>query len=330
MEIFSPQKKVFLGGLDGKSCPQRRAVAAVFGGDAGFAFPVSCGADKNGRSFRARIRRQAQQWRPHGERMKSTAGGALRISTRGAAGEEDSFRASYALVFACWRAFHRRLACPFLPMPVVEGRRRVSSHAVYGGMRVCCVASASDASRRARLTGKVRKVPSIICPVGRKFSRCHRSGPTCFGGRTAAYGSAQGPPPDAGKFFLDMPGSGFAPAGDREMFHYPADLKILPGPFLDVRLKGGGRTCSLSRRKLRASRAENAQWGRGLAIFLCLVCPCICALAGVVDVRRTLSLPSRLKGETARIFPRSLRRYARLLRRFCYMMRVVAPGSLGK
>ena len=127
-----------------------------------------------------------------------------------------------------------------------------------------------------------------------------------------------------------MPGSGFAPAGDREMFHYPADLKILPGPFLDVHLKGGGRTCPLSRRKLRASRAENAQWGRGLAIFLCLVCPCICALAGVVDVRRTLSLPSRLKGETARIFPRSLRRYARLLRRFCYMMRVVAPGSLGK
>ena len=83
----------------------------------------------------------------------------------------------------------------------------------------------------------------------------------------AAYGSVQGPLPDAGKFFLDMPGSGFAPAGDREMFHYPADLKILPGPFLDVRLKGGGRTCSLSRRKLRASRAENAQWGRGLAIF---------------------------------------------------------------
>ena len=47
-------------------------------------------------------------------------------------------------------------------------------------------------------------------------------------------------------------------------------------------------------------------------------------------VWRALSLPSRLKGQTARILPRSLRRYARLLRRFCYMMRVVAPGSLGK
>ena len=180
VEIFSAQICPFFRGENGKSCPQRRAVAAVFGGDAGFVFPVSCGADKNGRSFRARIRRQAQQWRPHGERMESTAGGALRISTRGAAGEEGSFRASYALVFACWRAFHRRLACPFLPMSVVEGRRRVSSHVAYRDMRVCCVASASAASRRARLTGKVRKVPSIACPVGRKFSRCHRFGPICF------------------------------------------------------------------------------------------------------------------------------------------------------
>ena len=180
MEIFSPQKKVFLGGLDGKSCPQRRAVAAVFGGDAGFAFPVSCGADKNGRSFRARIRRQAQQWRPHGERMESTAGGALRISTRGAAGDEDSFPASYALAFACWRAFHRRLACPFF---AVSSQRGDGAYLPTQSTEICAFAASfllHDASRRARLTGKVRKVPSIICPVGRKFSCCHRFGPICF------------------------------------------------------------------------------------------------------------------------------------------------------
>ena len=174
--------------------------------------------------------------------------------------------ASYALVFARWRA-SLTYGVPFPCRLVSTGRRRVSSHAVYGGMRVCCVASAGDASRRARLTGKVRKVPSIICPVGRKFSRCHRSGPTCFGGRTAAYGSVQGTFPDAGKFFLDMPGSGFAPAGDREMFHYPADLKILP-PYGCGGCVAGGRLVGnikadvvpvAERKEFRSGSGQDAQ-----------------------------------------------------------------------
>ena len=192
MEIFSPQKKVFLGAWTAKAA-RRKGCASCFGGDAGFAFLVSCGADKNGRSFRARIRRQAQQWRPHGERMESTAGGALRISTRGAAGEEDSFPASYALAFACWRAFHRRLACPFF---AVSSQRGDGAYLPTQSTEICAFAASfllHDASRRARLTGKVRKAFGTICPVGRKFSRCHRSGLTCFEGRTAAYGSAQGP-----------------------------------------------------------------------------------------------------------------------------------------